>query len=736
MKYNHLPITIVLIFISGQECNIRAHCESEFYLFSSKYNLICSGIGNLPSEELHSYFNNGYQLNSIHISNSILKRIPTNFFHQFDQVQEINLNHCEIDMLEANCFMGLQQLQKLFLNNNNISTIDGEVFSFLVDVSVVDLSENVLETIDKTAFKNLFNLEELFLNGNKLEVIPDELFSATRKIRHIDLSRNSLKMLSNGIFSNLTELLTLNLDNNELEELASDLFKDLSKLERLSMSSNALKRISYESLLGLENIKYFDISNNEIITLDYECNFSVGAIEHNISFEKLPNLTDSCCNKTDEEVLMVGLLLRLNNLEELHLEENNISEIRSESLRGLTKLKRLFLSNNCLHVIHTSAFEDLSSLELLELDNNNLQSINTTTFNKLWKLKSLQLNNNRLHSLPVSVFRDLEQLNDLSIANNLLTYIPHGLLSPLQHLKYFNISNNHLTQLNMAWFHTAGPLFSLDVSNNNINSLDGEKLVKLLPNFEIIYLKGNFWSCDKLFNIIGVFETANVEVRKGDNLDTENINGIKCTTTTSLRIFNNNQSNSIDGTYGLQKLANVLLNLSDKLDNSNNLMKKIINIVGLDLTKYNGVNLSNRGATSGLQHTTTVNMDTNKFTGSKQTLQGILNNSKITIKLLEDAVQEEKIRYPNLDTIRTQSVHSEDRVTEITSANDVGKTYALIFLGLAFAVMAIMFAYKHFQAKKRNFIIDGIRHIRFQQQSRSNIDLMPKDEIEVVNSRK
>ena len=61
-------------------------------------------------------------------------------------------------------------------------------------------------------------------------------------------------------------------------------------------------------------------------------------------------------------------------LQELHLEDNQIEDLAGNEFNGLSNLKELFLQNNYITTIARTTFQPLRSLTVLRLDGNLLTS--------------------------------------------------------------------------------------------------------------------------------------------------------------------------------------------------------------------------------------------------------------------------------------------------------------------------------------------------------------------------
>ena len=70
--------------------------------------------------------------------------------------------------------------------------------------------------------------------------------------------------------------------------------------------------------------------------------------------------------------------------------------------------------------LDANTFKDLSNLQNLKLDDNQLSSIDSKTFQGLSNFKNFELNNKQLNSINAGTFESLSNLNTLSFYKNLM----------------------------------------------------------------------------------------------------------------------------------------------------------------------------------------------------------------------------------------------------------------------------------------------------------------------------
>ncbi|CAJ0581317.1 unnamed protein product, partial [Mesorhabditis spiculigera] len=197
------------------------------------------------------------------------------------------------------------------------------------------------------------------------------------------------------------------------EEEASALLEDEhvpSNILALSMTDGGLKFLQQDSFRN-NNIQTLDFTNNQIQTVN------VNAFR--------------------------GLEMKLYKLV---LTQNNLSVVPSWSLTYLHQLQFLHLEQNRISHIRSNTFDEtqMNNLQFLHMDHNQITSIPNLAFNRL-RLIVLTLSDNRIvelekMSLPAT-------LSFLDLKNNLLPQIPYLALKELKNLKSLNLEGNNVSKL-------------------------------------------------------------------------------------------------------------------------------------------------------------------------------------------------------------------------------------------------------------------------------------------------
>lgn len=138
------------------------------------------------------------------------------------------------------------------------------------------------------------------------------------------------------------------------------------------------------------------------------------------------------------------------DLQDLYLQNNQISSIQDGGLAGLTNLRRLELSGNQLTDVDRRDFAGLTKLQHLELWGNEITSIESGTFAELADLQNLFMYDNQLANIESDDFVGLSNLKKLNLSGNRIESIESGAFAGMTRLERLNLLGNPIQELNFT----------------------------------------------------------------------------------------------------------------------------------------------------------------------------------------------------------------------------------------------------------------------------------------------
>ncbi|OQV18318.1 hypothetical protein BV898_07522 [Hypsibius exemplaris] len=374
---------------------------------------------------------------------------------------DISMNNLTINDRERDLIPSFQHAKRLNMRGNrlvfNARTLE-ETREAYIHLEELDLGQTNLLPI-KGMFGGFPNLRTLKLDHNNLQNFSEiDIFegSTCGNLSHIDLSYNEIRLLPSD--STLTriapQVLYLNLEGNHLQVFRSNtslrfeqqdaIFGAFSNLEILILSRNNFSEFYGFHLAGLTKLRVLDISCNPFDFLRKEAftDLPPSLVDVDVSmcivspapspwidwdvFTTLPplkilRLRSGAYNKWIFKTLNFTTNTS-NSLEELYLDDNDITFLRKDSIPRLPNLRTLSMSRNMLQSLSAGLFTSLPNLTRLNLKENRIGTIPANTFSssksQLQLLEELELSENGLSQIYRGAFDGLPKLRSLMLGGN------------------------------------------------------------------------------------------------------------------------------------------------------------------------------------------------------------------------------------------------------------------------------------------------------------------------------
>lgn len=219
-------------------------------------------------------------------------------------------------------------------------------------------------------------------------------------------------------------------------------------------------------------------------------------------------------NNNDISNIELDAFQNLNYLHTLDLSGNSIKDLLQTTFRGLNSVRKLYLFNNDISNIQTRTFDGLHNLEELDLSGNALQSFSGDVFSSSRvlsprKLRKLLLRRNNLHFIEPRTFSQLINLDYLSLSFNSIDQLDENLFLPLAKLKKLHINHNNLEELSNNLFNTTFQLQELLIDHNKLSFLP--EITNDFSRLTKVTVEGNPWQCPCLNEIRGWLQHRGIE---------------------------------------------------------------------------------------------------------------------------------------------------------------------------------------------------------------------------------
>ncbi|GLV35079.1 tollo [Carabus blaptoides fortunei] len=462
-------------------------------------------------------------------SNINLIRLEPGCFQNMTKLRNLTISfNKNLKYLEEDTFEGLINLGTIIIQKNGFTNVLDITHAlskkYVPRIFLLDISENVFHNILVDAFfpMNGTNLQQLNMILCEIEYIHPDSLNPLRNLSSLRLGQNlfntsvisqlientvkmgipldNLNLYDIGLRKQLPQNLLqsvgrsnityLHLTKDNLEQIDDDSFPYMPNLRLLSLRDNLIFNISPHAFSGLKNLECMYIGMNRL-----------SRVPKGLMLKTLLEL-DIAGNTYDGYwptmfVIPDGIFANMCNLQNLHLEYNNIGFLTTKTFIGLRNLTKLNLKNISLYSIDIGTFIPLQNLLYLNLNNNPfLTNINADIFLGLTNLEILLLGGCSIKNLTIqpSIFSHLSNLKHIGLERNNLHIISPNQLTFLVRLESLSIADNSLS----PWNKNVLPHGNLKIllANQNKFTYVTNKMLEDWKKLEILNLDGNPISCD------------------------------------------------------------------------------------------------------------------------------------------------------------------------------------------------------------------------------------------------
>ncbi|XP_035004273.1 fibromodulin a [Hippoglossus stenolepis] len=185
-------------------------------------------------------------------------------------------------------------------------------------------------------------------------------------------------------------------------------------------------------------------------------------------------------NQLTTEAIDKKVFLKLEGLERLYLQHNNLTSIPSNLPRSLRDLR---IHHNKIEKVSPADLEGMDNLTILYLHDNALTDM-STSLKALTSLTLLDISGNKLTKVPEAL---PDHLHQLYLESNSIDSVPADFLGGLTQLQYVRMGHNQLTDKGIPpnTFNVTG-LVELDLSFNKL-----ERIPIVSTTLQHLYLQAN-----------------------------------------------------------------------------------------------------------------------------------------------------------------------------------------------------------------------------------------------------
>jgi hypothetical protein len=156
------------------------------------------------------------------------------------------------------------------------------------------------------------------------------------------------------------------------------------------------------------------------------------------------------------------------NLKIFELKNSLLEELASETMKFGRNLAEIRMSQNTkLRRISSNTFSYQQNLNTLHIDGSNLTDLVGNAFGGLYELSSLSLCSDQIETLHENLFFDLLKLTNLALADNKIKILPEFLFKNNKDLRVINLHSNSIVQAHSEMFKNLTKLTNLNLMGNS-----------------------------------------------------------------------------------------------------------------------------------------------------------------------------------------------------------------------------------------------------------------------------
>ncbi|XP_057585967.1 LOW QUALITY PROTEIN: leucine-rich repeat-containing G-protein coupled receptor 6 [Hippopotamus amphibius kiboko] len=380
---------------------------------------------------------------SLDLSMNNLSALRPGLFRRLRFLEELRLSGNRLSHIPGQAFSGLYSLKILMLQDNQLGAVPAAALRELPSLRSLRLDANLIARVPERSFEGLPSLRHLWLDDNALTEIPVRALGSLRALQAVTLALNRIARVPDFAFQNLSSLVVLHLHNNRIQSLGTHSFAGLHSLETLDLNDNQLHEFPV-AIRTLGRLQELGFHNNNIKAIPEKAflgnpllqtiHFYDNPIQFvgRSAFRHLPRLHTLSLNgaaDTQEFPDLKGT----RSLEILTLTRAGLRRLPPGVCQQLPRLRVLELSHNQIQGL--PSLRGCQELQEIGLQHNRISEIRADTFRQLTSLQALDLSWNAIRAIHPEAFVTLRSLVKLDLTGNQLTVLPLAGLGGLVHLK-------------------------------------------------------------------------------------------------------------------------------------------------------------------------------------------------------------------------------------------------------------------------------------------------------------
>ncbi|KAJ8041904.1 Insulin-like growth factor-binding protein complex acid labile subunit [Holothuria leucospilota] len=321
------------------------------------------------------------------------------------------------------------------------------------------------------------NISYLYLNENFISIVPTLWMLQFQNLYFLDISSNQIKQS----FRLPKNLLKLHAGDNLIESIEEFFWNGCGSLREVHLGDNKIKEIPEKTFqTGCKLLGCIRLEGNNITELR---NDTLKGLTGMLYIKLGPNPIHRIDGGAFSDIC--------HSVRSMIVKRILLRTIPQGLFKGCAKLNELYWTRGALETIANGIFSGIKSLDIIDLSmNDQLSELPQGMFAEISWVRFMSLTNINITEVPEDLFKKVKIVSKVDLGYNRITMVPDSLFSAEKDtITVLILAHNKLTQLSPKFFQNLPYLMHLYLFANNLIQLTSD--VFFGTNLQTLYIFDN-----------------------------------------------------------------------------------------------------------------------------------------------------------------------------------------------------------------------------------------------------